>query len=118
MPPTWPEFIEYFENHCRTELFAGPHFEPYREQIFTPGDWWMRTVPRPAIRALQHPHARELTGITATAADRRSLRRFVRLARLSALAPRHHWNARARAALRSDREGDEPSRHTTPSRPT
>ncbi|MGV0730799.1 oxygenase MpaB family protein [Mycolicibacter sinensis] len=116
MPPNWPEFVEYFENHCRTELFAGAHFEPYREQIFAPADWWMRAVPHRAIRALQHPHARELTGVTVTAADRRSLWRFIQVARLSALAPRHHWNARARAALRSDREDSTRSPRSASSR--
>lgn len=100
MPPNWPAFVDYFENYCRTELFAGPHFERYREQIFTPTDWWMRTVPHRAIRALQHPLARELTGIDVSAADRWSLQQFVRLTQLSALTPRHHWNARARTALR------------------
>jgi uncharacterized protein (DUF2236 family) len=102
MPPSWPEFVDYFENYCQTELVAGPHFEPFREQIFAPTDWWMRAVPHRAIRALQHPRARDLTGITVTAADRLALRQFAQLARLSTLAPRHHWNARARAALRTD----------------
>ncbi|MGB3474594.1 MAG: oxygenase MpaB family protein [Mycobacterium sp.] len=101
MPATWPEFVEYFEDYCQTHLKAGAHFEPFREQIFAPADWWMRTVPRPAIRALQHPRARELTGVDVTAADRWSLRQFVRLTQLSSLTPRHHWNARARAALRT-----------------
>lgn len=105
MPPTWPEFVDYFDNYCRTNLFAGPHFEPFREQIFAPSDWWMRAVPHRAIRALQHRHARELTGITVTAADRRALRRFTRVARLSTVTPRHHWNARARAALRPGPRG-------------
>ncbi|GFG85982.1 hypothetical protein MALGJ_26580 [Mycolicibacter algericus] len=102
MPPSWPEFVDYFEDYCATMLFAGQHFEPFREQIFAPTDWWMRAVPRPAIRALQHSRARELTGITVTPADRRSLKRFARLARLSTRTPRHHWNARARAALGPD----------------
>lgn len=101
MPPSWPAFVDYFEDYCRSQLVAGPHFEPFREQIFAPTDWWMRAVPHGAIRALQHPQARELTGITVTAADRRSLRRFVWAARLSVCAPRHHWNARARTALRN-----------------
>jgi hypothetical protein len=78
----------------------------------------MLAVPHGAIRALQHPHARELTGISVTAADRRSLWRFIQAARLSALAPRHHWNARARAALSSDREGDTRSPRSAPSRST
>jgi uncharacterized protein (DUF2236 family) len=99
MPATWPEFLDYFEGYCRTHLVAGPHFEPFREQIFAPTDWWMRTVPHPAIRALQHPAARELTGVSVSAVDRWSLRQFVRVSQLSPLAPRHHWNARARAAL-------------------
>lgn len=107
MPPSWPEFVDYFEDYTRTNLVAGPHFEPYREQIFAPGDWWMRTVPHGAIRALQHPRARELTATVVTAADRRSLKGFTRLARLSTLTPRHHWNARARGALRAD-HGDAP----------
>jgi uncharacterized protein (DUF2236 family) len=116
MPLNWPEFVDYFDDYCRTQLFAGPHFEPFREQIFAPADWWPRVVPHRAIRALQHPHARELTGITVTAADRRALRRFTRLARLSTLAPRHHWNARARAALRTDlNDGAPQSTCSTPS---
>lgn len=101
MPATWPEFGEYFEDYCRSHLAAGPHFEPFREQIFAPTDWWMRTVPQPAIRALQHPLARELAGVSVSAADRWSLRQFVRLSQLSALTPRHHWNARGRTALRN-----------------
>ncbi|KLO29290.1 hypothetical protein ABW16_09480 [Mycolicibacter heraklionensis] len=101
MPATWPEFVEYFEDYCQAHLMAGAHFEPFREQIFAPTDWWMRAVPHPAIRALQHPRARELTGTNVNAADRWSLRQFVRLTQLSSLTPRHHWNARARAALRT-----------------
>ncbi|MGV0625104.1 oxygenase MpaB family protein [Mycolicibacter minnesotensis] len=100
MPPNWPAFVEYFEDHCRTHLAAGPHFEPFREQVLAPTDWWMRAVPQPAIRALQHPCARELAGVTVSAADRWSLRQFVRASRLSPLAPGHHWNAHARSALR------------------
>ncbi|MCV7383812.1 oxygenase MpaB family protein [Mycolicibacter longobardus] len=100
MPPNWPEFVEYFEDHCRSQLVAGPHFEPFREQIFAPTDWWMRAVPPPAVRAMQHPRARELTGFHVSTADRWSLRQFVRLSQLSALTPGHHWNARAGNALR------------------
>lgn len=106
MPPTWPQFIDYFEEFCQTQLLAGPHFEPFRDQMFTPSNWTMRMVPTRAVRALHHPRAQELTGITASAADRRSLRRFARLAHLSAVAPRHHWNARARTALRADDRRD------------
>lgn len=101
MPSSWPEFTEYFTHSCRTQLAAGPHFEPYRAQIFAPTDWWMRTVPHRAIRAMQHPRAQQLTGITVTTADRRSLQAFTQLARASALTPRHTWNARARGALRA-----------------
>ncbi len=99
MPGSWPEFVEYFDDFCHTELVAGPHFEPYRAQLLNPTDWWMKVVPQPAIRALQHPHAQELTGVRPSRRDQRSLRRFARTARLSRLAPRHQWNARARAAL-------------------
>lgn len=99
LPATWPEFVEYFEDYCQSNLMSGAHFEPFREQILTPTDWWMRAVPAPAIRALQHPRALELTGTTVSAADRWSLRQFVRVAQLSALTPRHHWNAKARVAL-------------------
>ncbi|OBG88114.1 hypothetical protein A5699_18080 [Mycobacterium sp. E802] len=82
MPATWPEFCEYFEDHCRTQLSAGAHFEPFRRQMFAPTDWWVRAVPRPAIRAMQHPRAAELTGVSASAGDRRSLRRFTVTSRL------------------------------------
>ncbi|WP_046318683.1 oxygenase MpaB family protein [Mycobacterium sp. UM_Kg1] len=99
LPATWLAFVDYFEDYCSAHLVAGAHFEPFREQIFAPTDWWMRAVPQPAIRALQHPRARELTGVHVTAADRWSLRQFVRLSRLSPMTPRHHWNARARTAL-------------------
>ncbi|PQM45551.1 hypothetical protein C1Y40_04289 [Mycobacterium talmoniae] len=99
MPGSYPEFVEYFEDFTRAELRAGPHFEPFREEIFHPSSWWQKTVPHRAIRALQHPRAQELTGVTASPADRRALWRFVQLARTSQLAPRHIWNARARTAL-------------------
>jgi len=99
MPATWPEFGDYFQDYCRSSLMSGPHFEPFREQIFAPTDWWMRAVPQPAIRALQHPVARELAGVDVSSADRWSLRQFVRLSQMSTLTPRHRWNARARTAL-------------------
>ncbi len=76
MPVTWPEFCGYFEDQCRTQLSAGEHFEPFRRQMFAPTDWWVRAVPRPAIRAMQHPRAAELSRIEVTPRDRRSLRRF------------------------------------------
>lgn len=101
MPACWPEFVEYFEDYSRTQLMAGDHFEPFRKQVFSPTDWWVQMVPDRAVRALQHPRAQDLTGITVTGADRRSLRMFARMAHTSTLAPRHTWNARARAALRS-----------------
>lgn len=101
MPASWPEFTEYFENACRTQLSAGEHFEPYRGQIFAPTDWWMQVVPRRAIRAMQHPHAQALTGVNATAADRYALQAFARLSATSTLAPRHIWNDMARRAMQS-----------------
>ncbi|MCV7315661.1 DUF2236 domain-containing protein [Mycolicibacillus parakoreensis] len=101
MPDTWVEFVDYFDQRCRSDLSAGPHFERYRDEIFAPSDWTMRRVPHRAIRAMQHPRARELLGIDVSAADRRSLRRFTRVARLSVVLPRHHWNAKARAVLRA-----------------
>lgn len=99
MPATWPEFVDYFEDFCRTRLTAGEHFESFRDQMFAPSNWSMRRVPKRAVRALHHPRAQELTGVTASAADRRALRRFSMLSRISPLVPRHYWNARARAAL-------------------
>ncbi|MBU9766667.1 DUF2236 domain-containing protein [Mycobacterium sp. TNTM28] len=82
MPSSWAEFGTYFEDQCRTQLSAGPHFEPFREQMFAPTDWWPRVVPHRAIRAMQHERAAELTGVTASARDRRSLRYFTLAARL------------------------------------
>lgn len=105
MPGTWGDFLEYFDERCRRDLSAGPHFERYRSEIFAPSDWTMRHVPRRAIRAMQHPRAQELLGIDVTAADRRSLRRFTRTARLSATLPHHHWNAKARTVLRAGNHG-------------
>ncbi|CAJ1501500.1 oxygenase MpaB family protein [[Mycobacterium] kokjensenii] len=109
MPASWPEFGEYFEDYCGSHLMAGPHFEPFREQIFAPTDWWMRAVPQPAIRAMQHPRALELTGTTVGVTDRWSLRQFVLMTQLSTLTPRHHWNARARTALRKAAHHRSPS---------
>ncbi|WP_139335039.1 oxygenase MpaB family protein [Mycobacterium sp. GA-1841] len=82
MPASWPEFCEYFEDECHTQLSAGEHFEPFRRQMFAPTDWWVRAVPAPVIRAMQHPRAVELTGISVSAGDRRSLRRFTMISRL------------------------------------
>ncbi len=76
MPESWPEFTEYFDDYCRTELRPGPHFERYRDEILDPSNWWPRVVPRRAIRAMQHPYARELAGIDVSRRDTRSLRLF------------------------------------------
>lgn len=99
MPATWNEFGEYFEEQCRTQLSAGPHFEPFRAQMFAPTDWWVRAVPQPAIRAMHHERALELTGVEVSAGDRRSLRRFVQVARVAATSERMHWMPVARGAL-------------------
>ncbi|QZH63135.1 DUF2236 domain-containing protein [Mycolicibacterium farcinogenes] len=82
MPASWPEFCEYFDDACRTQLSAGEHFEPFRRQMFAPTDWWPRAVPQRAIRAMQHPRAAELTGVTVSAGDRRALRRFTVISRV------------------------------------
>lgn len=100
MPPSWPDFVDYFAEFCRTQLRSGAHFEPFREQIFHPSDWWMRMVPGRAIRAMQHPCARQLTETTVSPLDRWSLAQFVVASRVSPLTPRHHWNSQARQALR------------------
>ena len=97
MPGSWPEFCEYFEDQCRTQLSAGEHFEPFRSEIFDPSDWWVRLVPKRAIRAMQHPHACELTGTHIKPTDRRSLRRFVGLTRAAATSSRVRWIPKARA---------------------
>lgn len=80
MPAHWPAFVEYFDEQCRTQLSVGPHFEPFRSEIFAPSDWWPRLAPKRAIRGMQHERACELTGIRVSAGDRRALRRFVTLA--------------------------------------
>ncbi|HOW94248.1 MAG TPA: oxygenase MpaB family protein [Mycolicibacterium fallax] len=74
MPQHWPDFRDYFEQLCATELSAGEHFERFRAEIFAPSDWWQRLAPKAAIRAMQHPRARALTGITVNSADERTLR--------------------------------------------
>ncbi|MHC9290903.1 oxygenase MpaB family protein [Mycobacterium sp. LTG2003] len=83
MPANWPDFRAYFEEQCHSQLSAGEHFELFREQIFRPTDWWVRIVPTRAIRAMQHPRALELTGVAASPADRRALRMFVGLTRVT-----------------------------------
>ena len=80
MPGSWPDFQDYFERRCTDELSAGPHFDPFRAEIFAPSDWWPRLAPRRAVRAMQHPRARELTGVTVSETDHRSLRRFLKTA--------------------------------------
>ncbi|MCV7320305.1 DUF2236 domain-containing protein [Mycolicibacterium confluentis] len=84
MPGSWADFTEWFSHECNTVLSAGPHFEPFRDQIFEPTDWWPRVVPRGAIRAMQHPWAVELTGVTPSASDRLSLRMFAGVCRAGA----------------------------------
>jgi uncharacterized protein (DUF2236 family) len=81
VPASWPEFGEYFESNCRAELRAGAHFEQFRTEIMAPSNWWPRVVPSRAIRAMQHPYARELAGIEVSAGDDRSLRMFARTCR-------------------------------------
>lgn len=98
MPADWPQFAAYFEDYCRTELSAGPHFEPFRAQLTAPTDWWPQLVPRAAIRAMQHDRAQELTGVAATAADRRALRVFAAAMRPAAALPRLRWAPAARFA--------------------
>ncbi|MGV0836561.1 oxygenase MpaB family protein [Mycolicibacterium thermoresistibile] len=100
MPARWSDFVEYFGDYCTRRLLAGPHFEPFRAQIFAPTDWWVRLVPHRAIRAMQHPRAVELTGVTVTAADRRALRRFTRSSRALRIATRLHRVPAARTPQR------------------
>lgn len=87
MPPDWPTFQEYFEDMCATRLCAGEHFERFRAQVFDPSDWWVRVVPRRAIRAMQHPRALELAGVTVGRREERSLRRFAGMCRAAAAVP-------------------------------
>lgn len=82
LPETWSEFTEYFDDYCRAQSRPGPHFEEFRDEIFDPSNWWPRVVPRPAIRAMQHPYARELAGIDVSGRDTRSLRLFTRTCRV------------------------------------
>lgn len=98
MPDTWTEFLEYFEEQCDTQLSAGPHFEEFRDQIFAPTDWWPSRVPKPAIRAMLHPRACELSGVEPTARDRRSLRTFATLCRTAAVVPALRAPAGVRAS--------------------
>lgn len=82
LPGSWPEFTVYFDDYCRAQLRPGPHFEQFRGEILDPSNWWPRVVPRRAIRAMQHPWARELAGIEVSRRDTRSLRLFTHTCRV------------------------------------
>lgn len=100
MPPTWSAFEDYFDAACRSELRVTPDFERYRAQILDPNDWWVRSVPRPVVRALQHEHARELIGIDVSPSDRAALTAYVYSRRIQAQVPALRMMAPAREAMR------------------
>lgn len=75
-PATYAEFVEYFDDYCRTHLQMTPDAARLREETLHPPTWYPHSVPHAAIRAMLHPRAAELLDVDVTAADRAALRAY------------------------------------------
>lgn len=74
LPATWPVFRDYFEQACANELSLEDSGRQLAGQVLRPDSWIVRSLPAGAVRAMQHPRARELFDLPASTADRMSLR--------------------------------------------
>ncbi|MFB8005829.1 oxygenase MpaB family protein [Nocardia sp. NPDC056000] len=82
LPATWGEFTDYFDTACASELHLGTAGAALAEQALHPDTWIVRSLPRAAVRAMQHDRAKELLGIEPASADRLALRTLAGVTRV------------------------------------
>ncbi|UGT55415.1 oxygenase MpaB family protein [Nocardia asteroides] len=82
LPATWPEFTEYFTDACAATLRTTPAATALGPQVLRPDAWIVRHLPSAAVRAMQHPRAVALYGLTPRPADAAALRTVAALTRL------------------------------------
>ncbi|MEV0335092.1 oxygenase MpaB family protein [Nocardia sp. NPDC050717] len=82
LPAGWPEFTEYFAGTCAATLRMTPAAATLRPQVLRPDAWIVRQLPSAAVRAMQHPRAVELYGLTPRPADAAALRTVAAITRL------------------------------------
>ncbi|WP_035734952.1 oxygenase MpaB family protein [Gordonia polyisoprenivorans] len=91
MPASLDDFGDYFTHALATELDPVPGLDWYWDQLLRPDYWLFQQLPTRAVRAIQHPVAAQMLGITVSAADRRALSRFAgRLRTMDAVRPRRN----------------------------
>jgi uncharacterized protein (DUF2236 family) len=112
VPPTWADFVDYFEHTCDTRLRPTPASRKFMPVVLRPDAWVPRLVPSAVARELQHPRARELFGVVARSGDRAAFRTYAAGLRLATpLTPsrvRYMPSARASSKLHPDRLALEP----------
>jgi hypothetical protein len=102
MPATWPEFVDYFEEACASQLRMNSYGRQLVPQVLRPNAWIPAQLPSFAVRALLGPRARELFAIEDRRADRIALRAYAATVRSGAAVatPRMRYLRPARVAAR------------------